>query len=125
MNPTSRPSGSLSPRSAPPADRGATRRRALVVAMAAVALLAGARTALAAPAATLTLTETNRTASATGGPFFVPNLTYTVSFVTGLAGSGNSDSFTCDALANPCYEVQLEVALPADYALLHPTDKIR
>ncbi|MFL6260822.1 MAG: PKD domain-containing protein [Thermoanaerobaculia bacterium] len=86
-------------------------------------LLAGG--ALAAPSATLTITELNRSASASGGPFFIPNQTYTASFVLGLAGQGSPDSFTCDALANPCLEVQLAVVLPADYAQLHPTDKIR
>ena len=91
----------------------------------ALCLLASAGGALAAPSAVLTITETSRMASATGGPFFVPNESYTASFVLGLAGQANSDSFVCDALANPCYEVQVEVDLPADYAVAHPTDRIR
>ena len=77
------------------------------------------------PAATITLTDTARAGTASGGPFFVPNETYTAAFLLGLAGMGSSDSFICDALANPCYVVQLNVALPADYALQHPTDRIR
>src|SRR3954465_5010080 len=77
------------------------------------------------PAATLTLTDTARTASASGGPFFVPNQTYTAALPLGLANMGNSASFICDALANPCYVVQLNVTLPADYAQQHPTDRIR
>jgi|GEM_PF-1658390 len=77
------------------------------------------------PTATLTLTDTARTASASGGPFFVPNETYTAALVLELAGMGNSDSFICDTLANPCFVVQLNVSLPADYAQLHPTDRIR
>ena len=81
--------------------------------------------ALAAPSTTLTITESNRSASASGGPFFLPNQTYTASLVLGNAGQGSTDSFVCDALANPCMEVQLEVALPANYAQVHPTDKIR
>jgi hypothetical protein len=91
----------------------------------ALALLMASETLKAAPSATLTLTDTTRTASASGGPFFVPNQTYTASLVLSLANKGNADSFACDAAANPCFEVQLEVALPADYATLHPTDRIR
>ena len=48
------------------------------------------------PAATLTLTDTARTASASGGPFFVPNETYTAALLLELAGMGNSDSFICE-----------------------------
>jgi len=77
------------------------------------------------PAATLTLTDTARNASTSGGPFFVPNQTYTAALLLELANMGNADSFVCDALANPCYVVQLNVSLPADYALQHPTDRIR
>jgi hypothetical protein len=91
----------------------------------AVCLLAAAGRALAVPSATLTLTEANRTASAGGGPFFIPNQTYTASLALSLAAGGNADSFICDTLANPCLEVQLNVALPADYAQQHPTDTIR
>jgi hypothetical protein len=76
----------------------------------------------AAPNATLTITETNRSASATGGPFFVPNQTYTAAFVL---ADPNGDAFVCDDIANPCLVVQLEVNLPADYATQHPTDSIR
>ncbi|HEX7185660.1 MAG TPA: PKD domain-containing protein [Thermoanaerobaculia bacterium] len=97
----------------------------LVGSLVAACLLVSAGSALAAPSATLTITETSRSASASGGPFFVPNETYTASFVLGVAGQANSDSFTCDALANPCFEVQVDVALPADYAQQHPTDVIR
>lgn len=97
----------------------------LVACLVALCLLAASGTVLAAPSATLTITETIRSASASGGPFFVPNQTYTASLVLGVSGEGNADSFTCDTLANPCYEVHLEVALPADYAQRHPTDKIR
>jgi hypothetical protein len=97
-----------------------------VVAVALLAVLALlAAPATAAPTATLTITETNRTASASGGPFFVPNESYTASFVLGQAGKANGDSFVCDAAANPCMEVQVEVNLPADYAASHPTDRIR
>ncbi len=96
------------------------------VARAAAALLAiSAAPVAAAPASTLNITEAQRTASAVGGPFFVPNESYTRSFVLGQAGEASADSFTCDAAANPCFEVQVEVSLPADYATQHPTDKIR
>src|SRR5689334_16638967 len=97
------------------------RRLLACVALLLIATAASAQT----PAATLTLTDTARTASASGGPFFVPNESYTAALVLELAGMGNSDSFICDTLANPCYVVQLNVALPADYAQLHPTDRIR
>ena len=96
-----------------------------IAALVAVGLIGSANWATAAPSAVLTITETSRTASAIGGPFFVPNETYTASFILGIAGTANSDSFICDALANPCYEVQVEVDLPADYAVTHPTDRIR
>ena len=95
------------------------RRLLACVALLLIASAASAQT----PAATLTLTDTARTASASGGPFFVPNETYTAALVLELANMGNSDSFICDALANPCYVVQLNVSLPADYAQLHPTDR--
>src|SRR5688572_12179532 len=96
----------------------------VVVAVVLAGSLAPAR-AWAAPSATLRITEDARTASATGGPFFVPNESYTASFALGTAGEGSSDSFTCDAAANPCFEVQVEVDLPLDYATTHPTDRIR
>ena len=76
----------------------------------------------AATNATLTITEAARSASASGGPFFVPNQSYTEAFVL---AEPNSDAFVCDDLANPCYIVQIEVDLPADYAAQHPTDFIR
>ena len=68
------------------------------------------------PAATLTLTPAATTASASGGPFFVPNESYSAALILELANMGNSDSFICDALANPCYVVQLNVSLPAEWA---------
>src|SRR5678816_340941 len=71
----------------------------------------------AAPNATLTITESNRSGSATGGPFFVPNETYTEAFVL---ADPNGDAFVCDEIANPCSVVQLEINLPADYATQHP-----
>jgi hypothetical protein len=111
----------------PAAASGTVSARSAILAgsLVAACLLVSAGRALAAPSATLIITETNRSASASGGPFFIPNQAYTASLVLGLAAGGNGDSFTCDALANPCFEVQLEVALPADYAQLHPTDRIR
>ncbi|MEA2605223.1 MAG: hypothetical protein QOF89_6215 [Acidobacteriota bacterium] len=115
----------LSHRRAAASEAVSGRSAILVGSLVAAFLLVSAVRTLAAPSATLTITETNRSASASGGPFFIPNQTYTASLVLGLSGQGNGDSFTCDALANPCFEVQLEVALPADYAQLHPTDKIR
>ena len=72
-----------------------------VVLFAALVLVASASLAAGDPAATLTITDTNRTASASGGPFFVPNESYTLAFIMGLLQGGNSDSFTCDALATP------------------------
>lgn len=65
------------------------------------------------------------TGSATGGPFFVPNESYTLSFVLSLRGLANGDSFICDDAVNPCYQVDVNVNLPTDYALTHPTDTIR
>lgn len=111
----------------PAAMSGAACARSALLAgsLVAACLLAPAGRALAAPSATLTITEASRSASATGGPFFIPNQAYTASLVLGLAGEVDADSFTCDTLANPCFEVQLEVALPADYAQRHPTDRIR
>jgi len=97
------------------------RRLLICVALLLIASAASAQN----PAATITLTDTARTGTASGGPFFVPNETYTAALVLELAGMGNSDAFICDALANPCYVVQLNVSLPADYAQLHPTDRIR
>jgi hypothetical protein len=79
----------------------------------------------ATPAATLKISETSRTAAASGGPFLVPNQSYTAALVVGQTPGGNSDSFICDDAANPCYIVQLDVDLPTDYASAHPTDKIR
>jgi hypothetical protein len=99
-------------------------RHRLVVCTALV-FVASAAAAAVDPAAILTITDTNRTASASGGPFFVPNESYTLNFVLALLAGGNADSFTCDALANPCYVAQVNVNLPADYALQHPTDRIR
>ena len=55
-----------------------------------IALLAAATLGTAAPSAVLTITEQSRTASATGGPFFVPNESYTRSFILGAAGRANS-----------------------------------
>jgi len=93
--------------------------------MIAACIVTSVAAVIAAPSSTLTITEANRSASATAGPFFIPNESYTRAFVLGAAGEANSDSFTCDAAANPCYEVQVEVILPANYASLHPTDRIR
>src|ERR1051325_3529326 len=90
-----------------------------------VLFTASAAVAAVNPAATLTITDTNRVASASGGPFFIPNESYTLNFILGLVAGGNADAFTCDAQANPCYVVQLNVNLPADYATQHPTDRIR
>jgi hypothetical protein len=88
----------------------------------------GSSVAMAAiPAATLKISETSRTAAASGGPFLIPNQSYTASFILGQVPNGgtNSDSFICDDAANPCYVVQVDVDLPTDYAAAHPTDTIR
>jgi hypothetical protein len=90
-----------------------------------VAILIAAATALAAPRGTINLTATTRTGSSTGGPFLVANESYTRSFVLGLRGLMPSDSFVCDDAANPCYEVDVNLDLPADYAATHPTDVVR
>ena len=88
-------------------------------------ILLVASTVAAAPRGTINLSTDNRTGTATGGPFLVPNESYTRSFILGLAGTMDIDSFVCDDAANPCYEVDVNVDLPADYAANHPTDTIR
>ncbi|HUR82062.1 MAG TPA: PKD domain-containing protein [Thermoanaerobaculia bacterium] len=88
-------------------------------------LLAVAAAAGAAPRGTINLSPSVRTGAATGGPFLVPNESYTASFVLGLRGIVNSDSFVCDDSLNPCYEVDVNLNLPSDYAATHPTDTIR
>jgi hypothetical protein len=91
----------------------------------AFALILGAVSSAAMANDAINITTAAPTGSATGGPFFVPNESYTLSFVLGLRGLMNSDSFVCDDKANPCYQVDVNVNLPADYSLTHPTDTIR
>ena len=68
----------------------------LILFFLAVAVAAGA-----APRGTINLSPSVRTGAATGGPFLVPNESYTASFVLGLRGIVNSDSFVCDDSLNP------------------------
>jgi hypothetical protein len=103
----------------------ASRRSRFVAGFAVLGLLAGAAAAAAAPAATLRISEAERSASATGGPFFIPNATYNASFILGILDAMDPDSFVCDDSANPCFEVQVEVELPADYAERRPNDRVR
>ncbi|HUR40811.1 MAG TPA: PKD domain-containing protein [Verrucomicrobiae bacterium] len=87
--------------------------------------------AFSATPATLTLTEADRDNPKTSsdGPFFLPNHSYTESFVLAQGELKNGDSFKCDPAGtpgiNPCGVVEVVVDLPADYAQRRPTDKIR
>ncbi|HET7711625.1 MAG TPA: PKD domain-containing protein [Thermoanaerobaculia bacterium] len=86
-----------------------------------------ASVAVAAPRGTININHTtSRTGSAIGGPMLIPNESYTRSFILGLTvDEGAIDNFVCDDLLNPCYEVDVNVDLPSDYATTHPTDTIR